>query len=212
MPLRPTLLDGAMRWPRHLRAHANKLTVHILAAVAQHERGDAITPIEMYVSLDPIHRRTPQTTKIIAEYAEKGNCDRLYAVGSARVPFASTADVRTLTVLLNGVAGNLIFDTGATFVSISSDFASRAKVATEPGSQLTLKAVGGAAFAEIGYANSISVGKAEALGVTVAVHRGNPFGNSRRRSSRNELSFEVHRNSFIHWNRAYSNSASLMSY
>jgi aspartyl protease family protein len=138
---------------------------------------DAITPIEMYVSLGPAHRRTSQTTKIIAEYAEKGNCDTRYAVGSARVPFARTADVRTLTVLLNGVAGNLIFDTGATFVSISSDFASRAKVATEPGSQLTLKAVGGAAFAETGYANSIRVGKAEARGVTVAVHRGNPFGN-----------------------------------
>src|SRR5262245_47312617 len=93
----------------------------------------------MYVSLDPIRRRTPQTTKVIAEYAEKGNCDTRYAVGSARVHFAGTADVRTLTVLLNGVAGNLIFDTGATFVSITSDFASRAKVATEPGSQLTLK-------------------------------------------------------------------------
>jgi Aspartyl protease/Tetratricopeptide repeat len=138
---------------------------------------DAITPIEMYVSLDPVRRRTPQTIKIIAEYAEKGNCDTRYAVGSARVAFAGTADVRTLTVLLNGVPGNLIFDTGATFVAITSDFASRAKVATEPGSQLTLKAVGGVAFAEIGYANSIRVGKAEALGVTVAVHRANPFGN-----------------------------------
>ena len=31
------------------------------------------------------------------------------------------------------MVGNLIFDTGATFVSISSDFASRAKVATEQG-------------------------------------------------------------------------------
>jgi tetratricopeptide (TPR) repeat protein len=49
---------------------------------------DAITPIDVYVSLDPSHRRTPQTTKIIAEYAEKGNCDTRYAVGSARVPFA----------------------------------------------------------------------------------------------------------------------------
>jgi aspartyl protease family protein len=138
---------------------------------------DAITPIEMYVSLDPIHRRTPQTTKVIAEYAEKGNCDTRYAVGSARVAFVGTAGVRTLTVLLNGAAGNLIFDTGATFVTITSDFASRAKVATEPGSQLTLKAVGGVALAEVGYADSIRVGKAEALGVTVAVHRGNPFGN-----------------------------------
>jgi ABC transporter substrate binding protein len=61
----------------------------------------------MYVSLDPVRRRTPQTIKIIAEYAEKGNCDTRYAVGSARVPFAGTADVRALTVLLNGVAGNL---------------------------------------------------------------------------------------------------------
>jgi aspartyl protease family protein len=138
---------------------------------------DAITPIEMYVSLDPIHRRTPQTKKIIAEYAEKGNCDTRYAVGSARVAFAGTADVRILTVLLNGVAGNLIVDTGATFVAITSDFASRARVSTEPGSQLTAKTVGGMAVAEIGYANSIRVGKAEALGVTVAVHRGNPFGN-----------------------------------
>jgi aspartyl protease family protein len=39
-----------------------------------------------------------------------------------------------------------------------------------------MRGVGGAVFAEIGYANSIRVGKAEALGVTVAVHRGNPFG------------------------------------
>jgi tetratricopeptide (TPR) repeat protein len=138
---------------------------------------DAITPIEMYVSLDPIHRRTPQTTKVISEYAEKGNCDTRYAVGSARVAFARTADVRTLTVLLNGVAGNLIFDTGASFVAITSGFASRAKVAIEPGSQLTAKTVGGVAFAEVGYADSIRVGKAEALGVTVAVHRDNPFGN-----------------------------------
>jgi tetratricopeptide (TPR) repeat protein len=140
---------------------------------------DAISPIEMYVSLDPAHRRTPQTTKIIADYAAKGNCDKQYATGTARVPFAGTADVRMLTVVVNGVGGNLILDTGATFVSITSQFASKAKVSTEPENQLTFKTVGGRALAEIGYANSISVGKAEALGVVVAVHRNadNPFGN-----------------------------------
>ena len=36
---------------------------------------DAISSIEMYVSLDPVKRRTPQTTKVISEYAERGNCD-----------------------------------------------------------------------------------------------------------------------------------------
>ena len=37
-----------------------------------------------------------------------------------------------------------------------------------------------------------------------------PIRESRRRSSRNELSFEVHRDSFTHWNRANGNSASVM--
>jgi tetratricopeptide (TPR) repeat protein len=140
---------------------------------------DAISPIETYVSLDPPNRRTPQTVKIISDYAEKGNCNNRYGTGAARVSFAGTSDVRTLTVAVNGVAGNLILDTGATFVSITSQFARKAKVATEPGNQVIMKTVGGKALAEIGYAKSVSVGKAEALGVVTAVHRddSNPFGN-----------------------------------
>jgi hypothetical protein len=140
---------------------------------------DAITPIEMYISLDPANRRTPQTAKIINDYAEKGNCNTRYATGAARVSFAGTSDVRTLTVVVNGVAGNSILDTGATFVSITSQFALKAKVATEPRNQVIMKTVGGKALAEIGYANSVSVGKAEALGVVTAVLRNDsdPFGN-----------------------------------
>jgi hypothetical protein len=49
---------------------------------------DAISPIEMYVSLDPVKRRTPQTTKVISEYAERGDCEKSYATGTVRVPFA----------------------------------------------------------------------------------------------------------------------------
>jgi tetratricopeptide (TPR) repeat protein len=140
---------------------------------------DAISPIEMYVSLDPADRRTPQTVKIISDYAEQGSCDKRYATGTTRVPFVGGSAVRTLTVFVNGVAGNLILDTGATFVSITSQFALKAKVATEPGNQVIMKTVGGKALAEIGYANSVSVGKAEAKGVVTAVHRddSNPFGN-----------------------------------
>jgi aspartyl protease family protein len=140
---------------------------------------DAISPIEMYVSLDPANRRTPQTAKIISDYAEQGSCDKRYATGTTRVPLARGPNVRTLTVVVNGVAGNLILDTGATFVSITSQFAFKAKVATEPGTQVIMKTVGGKALAEIGYANSVSVGKAEAKGVVIAVHRddSNPFGN-----------------------------------
>ena len=133
----------------------------------------------MYVSLDPANRRTPQTIKIISDYAEQGSCDKRYATGTTRVTFVGGSNVRTLTVVVNSVAGNLILDTGATFVSITSQFAFKAKVATEPGNQVIMKTVGGKALAEIGYANSVSVGKAEAKGVITAVHRddSNPFGN-----------------------------------
>jgi tetratricopeptide (TPR) repeat protein len=75
---------------------------------------DAISPIEIYISLDPAKRRTPQTTKIISDYAEKGNCDKRYATGTARVPFALGSNIRTLSVVVNNVAGTLILDTGAT--------------------------------------------------------------------------------------------------
>lgn len=116
---------------------------------------DAISPIEMYISLDPANRRTPQTGKIISDYAEKGNCNNRSGTGAARVSFAGKSDVRTLTVFVNGVAGNLILDTGATFVSITCQFARKARVATEPGNQVILKTVGGKALAEIGYANPL---------------------------------------------------------
>jgi clan AA aspartic protease (TIGR02281 family) len=139
---------------------------------------DAISPIEMYISLDPANRRTPQTVKIISDYAEQGICDKRYAIGTTRVSFVGGSAVRTLTVFVNGVAGNLILDTGATFVSITSQFALKAKVETEPGNQVIIKTVGGKTLAEIGYANSVRVGKAEAKGVVTAVHReDSPFGN-----------------------------------
>jgi tetratricopeptide (TPR) repeat protein len=125
---------------------------------------DAISPIEMYVSLDPANRRTPQITKIISDYAEQGGCDKRYATGTTRVSFAGSPNVRTLTVVVNGVAGNLILDTGATFVSITSQFAFKAKVATEPRNQVIMKTVGGKALAEIGYANSVSVGEGSGIG------------------------------------------------
>ena len=138
----------------------------------------AISPIEMYVSLDPVKRRTPQTTKVISEYAERGDCEKSYATGTVRVPFAVGLSVRTLSVVVNNVAGTLILDTGATFVSITSRFALKARVATESGSQVIMKTVGGKALADIGYADSMSVGKAAAFGVTTAVVRedGDPFG------------------------------------
>jgi clan AA aspartic protease (TIGR02281 family) len=139
---------------------------------------DAITPIETYISLDPANRRTPQTTKIIAEYANKGNCDTGYASGTARISIPGQSNVHFLRVLVNNVDGNFVLDTGATFVAVTSQFASKARINAEPGNQVIMKTVGGTALADIGYAAKIAVGRAEASGVVVAVHRdgAKPFG------------------------------------
>jgi clan AA aspartic protease (TIGR02281 family) len=162
--------------PRNVSADVFYKLSQTYAALGRH--CDAITPIEMYISLDPATRRTPQTAKIIADYAEAGKCDTRYATGLARVPFAQSDAVRVVTVMVNGVSGNLIFDTGATLVSITSQFAARARISLDRDHQMTVQTANGITTVDTGYAETVSVGKAEARGVVVAAHRGNenPFG------------------------------------
>jgi predicted aspartyl protease len=139
---------------------------------------DAIAPIETFISFKPAERRTSQTIKMVSEYAEKGKCDAHYARGVGRVPLLGATDVHTLAVVINGVSGNFILDSGATYVATTPEFAAKAKISIETRSQLPMKTVGGAVFADLGYATTISVGNAEAQGVAVAVVRGtnDPFG------------------------------------
>jgi clan AA aspartic protease (TIGR02281 family) len=143
---------------------------------------DAITPIETFISFNPAKNRSTQLTKIIAEFAEKGNCDARYATGTtriARVPFPGMADVTTVVAVINGMPGNFLLDTGASYVAVTTAFASKAKLSVDAGTRLPMKTVAGTASADLGYATTVAVGKAEAQGVPVAVIRGvsDPFGN-----------------------------------
>jgi predicted aspartyl protease len=133
---------------------------------------DAIGPIETFISFNPAERRTPQTTKIISEYAEKGACDTRYARGVGRAPLLNATGIHTLSVVVNGVTGNFILDSGATYVAVTPEFSAKAKINIETAKQLPMKTVGGTAIADLGYAKTISVGNAEAEGVAVAVIRG----------------------------------------
>jgi tetratricopeptide (TPR) repeat protein len=110
---------------------------------------DAITPMETYIALDPANRRTPKATKIIADYAEKGKCESGYATGTTRIALSGQSNVHLLRVSINSVGGNFILDTGATFVAITSQFASKAGISTELGNQVVMKTVGGISLAWI---------------------------------------------------------------
>jgi clan AA aspartic protease (TIGR02281 family) len=117
-------------------------------------------------------------SKIIGEYAEKGHCASHYANGTARIAFAADSGVRLVPVVINGVTGNFILDTGASFVAVTSQFAAKAKITVEAGNQLAIQTAGGKILAEIAYARSVGVGKTEASGVVVVVSRDveTPFG------------------------------------
>jgi predicted aspartyl protease len=139
---------------------------------------DAIAPIETFISFNPAARRTPQTTKLISEYAEKGSCDAHYARGVGHVPLLNVMGVHTLAVVVNGASGNFILDSGADFVTLTPEFSARSKIKIETANLLPLKTAGGTALADLGYADTISVGNAEAQGIAVAIIRGSddPFG------------------------------------
>jgi aspartyl protease family protein len=139
---------------------------------------DAIAPIETFISFNPAQRRTAQTTKLISEYAKKGNCDLDYARGAGHVPLIGATGVHTLSVMVNGISGNFILDSGATYVAVTPEFSERAKIKLEAARQLPIKTVGGVTVADLGYADKVSVGNAEAQGVAIAVIRGanDPFG------------------------------------
>ena len=146
------------------------------AALGRH--CDAITPIETYVSFDPVKRQSTQTATLIAEYANRGSCQTDYAKGATRVRLLGSTGVHTLSVVVNGVAGNFILDTGATYVAVTSDFAKNAKVTVEGATVISLKTVGGVVSAYLSHNNKVTVGSADAQGVSVAVIRGavDPFG------------------------------------
>ena len=140
---------------------------------------DAITPIETYVSFDPANRQSTQTAKIIAEYAFKGDCHTKHASGFARVRLLGASGVHTVSVVLNGVSGNFILDTGATYVSVTPDFAKKSNIGVEGATAISMKPVGGIISAYLTHANKIAMGSAEAQGVPVAVLKeggSDPFG------------------------------------
>ena len=136
---------------------------------------DAITPLEMYLSFDAAKRQTAQIGKIISEYATQGNCRANHAAGSDRVLLGPN---NIIEVVVNGVRGRMVVDTGATIVSITPAFALRARIIPDEQNLITAEVVGGTTQQAPGYADMIEVGKTRAANVPVAVSVGhdNAFG------------------------------------
>jgi clan AA aspartic protease (TIGR02281 family) len=137
---------------------------------------DAILPIQNWVAIAPSHD-TSQTRAIIANYTSQGNCKAATSGKVEKFP-ANKGNVVKVAVVVNGVEGVFIIDTGATFVSMSEAFAKKANIQPEPGETMELHSANGVVEARRARAKSIQLRSLRAADVLVAIQtdKPTPFG------------------------------------
>ena len=129
----------------------------------------AATPILTWVAIDPATRDNSRSQKIIADYERQGNCavspenqkERFALRGQSRVVMAK--------VDINGAKGLFIIDTGASYVSVKSQFADRAGIAYANGADITLSTANGTTKGKLAKADAVTLGKLNARSVPVVV-------------------------------------------
>lgn len=130
---------------------------------------DAAAAIESWVALRPSSYETAKTRSIISGYETKGNCASATAGKEEVFVRPRRGEVFTLPVTINGVSGRFILDTGASFVSLRSSFAAKAKVEIEQDSKILLFTANGVTEGRRGRAASIQVRSLRANDVPLVV-------------------------------------------
>jgi clan AA aspartic protease (TIGR02281 family) len=137
---------------------------------------EAVAPISLWVSFDPVARDTGQTQKIIADYERQGDCVASSEAHNERFPLRGQTNVVTVKAEINGVKGSFILDTGASYVSVRSGFAERAKIPQVGTSEITLMTANGGAKAKLSRADKIKLGSLQATGIPIAIQNGDDKG------------------------------------
>jgi clan AA aspartic protease (TIGR02281 family) len=185
--LRGVALEGAGDYQRALadysdaielygsdkRTISSRVFMHMAAAYAGLKRFcEAAAPINLWVALDPATRDTSQTQKIIADYERQGNCVASTEAHNERFPLQGQKSVVTVKAEINGAKGLFILDTGASYVSVKSAFAERAKISLDGASEIILATANGQARAKLSKADKVALGSLQAANVPVAVQSG----------------------------------------
>ncbi|WFU27862.1 retroviral-like aspartic protease family protein [Bradyrhizobium sp. CB1717] len=137
---------------------------------------EATAPINRWVALDPATRDNSRTQKMIADYERQGNCVSSTEARKESFPMHGPKGIVTVKAEINGVRGLFVLDTGASYVSVKSAFASKAKIADGGSSDITLVTANGEAKAKLSKADKVLLGKLEAANVPVAVLGGDDKG------------------------------------
>ncbi len=153
------------------KAVGSQVFIHMARAYAAlGQFCEAAAPINMWVSFDVATRDTSQTQKIISDYEAQGNCIApKQPFQKERFPVRGQKNVVTVKAEINGVRGVFILDTGASYLSMKSGFADRAKIPLTGASEISLMTANGLAKARLSKADKVVLGKLEATNVPVVV-------------------------------------------
>ena len=124
---------------------------------------EAMTPIETYIAVEPEMRRGPALEAHIEADRLRGNARRR-AAGIEVLHRLSSGPVRA-RVVVNGVEGNFLVDTGASFVPVSPEFAKRAKLGVENAELKQFLTANGAVDAPVVALGSVRLGRLTATTV-----------------------------------------------
>jgi clan AA aspartic protease (TIGR02281 family) len=132
---------------------------------------EASTAILTWVAYDPVHRDNSQSQRLISDYDQKGNCKVTTDQVKQRYPIAKRGAVITVKAEINGVKGNFILDTGATFVTIKSTFNDKAKIPVGDAREITILTANGPAKGLLSRADRVMLGGLAATNVPVVVQK-----------------------------------------
>lgn len=140
---------------------------------------EAITPLQIWIGIDPQRNDTADVRSMIDRYRKTGNCSTAYASGKDTFRTRATSDVILVKATINGVSGTFIVDTGASLLSVTKDFARRANMNVLEKSTIRLQTANGVVTAKRSLADSVTLGKvsADGVGAVVMTESDNPLGN-----------------------------------
>jgi len=152
------------------RTISEKVFAHMANAYAELGRYcEAVTPILTWIALDPVARDNSRSQKIVSDYEQRGNCVNSNEFHKERFALPGPNRVVTARAKINGVEGVFIIDTGASYVSLKSAFADRAKIDYAKGGVIRLSTANGAASGKLAKADTVTLGHLSAGNVPVVV-------------------------------------------
>lgn len=180
--LRARALQGAKRYQEALDDYATTLRVSpdlkrvtaeaFMRMSASYEAlgraCEAMMPIQMYMALDPATRTTPALRGTVADLTKKGSCADTFARGETVIPRPAGGVIRARAAV-DGIEGNFIVDTGASFVTLSPAFAEKVNVTSLRAGALALGTANGVVTTHLATANSIRLGAVSASTVPLVV-------------------------------------------